>query len=71
MKHKYEIIIYWSDDDGAYVADVPKLPGCMSRGKGYQLALAAAHDGIDAWIETAKSIGRKVPRAKRRRLMLA
>ncbi len=63
---KYEIIIYWSSDDGAYVAEVPELPGCMSDGATYQEALANAEVIIAEWIETAKEIGRPIPEPRGR-----
>ena len=61
MANKYEISIYWSDDDGAYVAEVADLPGCMADGRTYQEALAAAEVAIEEWIETAKTLGREIP----------
>jgi predicted RNase H-like HicB family nuclease len=63
---KYEIIIYWSEEDKAYIAEVPELPGCMADGSTYQEALANAETIIDEWIETAKEIGRKIPEPKGR-----
>ena len=68
---KYEIIIFWSDDDQAYVADVPELPGCMAHGSSYEQALSNAQDAIDLWLETAKDLGRPIPEAKGRRLQYA
>ena len=58
---KYEIIIYWSDDDGAYIAEVPELPGCMADGATYQEALANAEIIINEWIATATELGRTIP----------
>lgn len=63
---KYEIIIYWSADDEAYVAEVPELPGCMSDGDTYQEALANAEVIIAEWLETANDIGRPIPEPKGR-----
>lgn len=63
---KYEIIIYWSEDDAAFVAEVPELPGCMADGSTYQEALANAEVIIHEWIETAKEIGRAIPEPKGR-----
>lgn len=63
---KYEIIIYWSADDDAYVAEVPELPGCMSDGDTYQEALANAEVIIAEWLETANDIGRPIPEPKGR-----
>ena len=58
---KYEIIIYWSTIDNAYIAEVPELSGCMADGKTYYEALENAEIVINEWIETALSIGREVP----------
>ena len=66
MKSKYEIIIFWSKDDDAFVAEVPELPGCMADGKTYQEALANAEQVIQEWIETAKELGRPIPKPKGR-----
>ncbi len=63
---KYEIIIYWSADDEAFVAEVPELPGCMADGTSYQEALANAEIIIQEWMETAKEIGRPIPEPKGR-----
>jgi predicted RNase H-like HicB family nuclease len=60
-KYKYEVIIYWSDEDNSYVAEVPELPGCMSDGTTYEEALANVRIVIDEWIETAIKEGRAVP----------
>jgi predicted RNase H-like HicB family nuclease len=70
-KHRYEIILYWSNEDQAYIAEVPELPGCKADGKTYQEAIAMAEVIIDEWIETAKELGRPVPEPKGRRLMFA
>lgn len=69
--HRYEVIIYWSDEDDAFVAEVPELPGCMAHGQTYEAALAQAREAIDLWIETAKEFGDPVPEPKGRRLQLA
>lgn len=63
---KYEIIIYWSKDDEAFIAEVPELPGCMADGSTHQEALANAETIIDEWIETSKEIGRTIPEPKGR-----
>jgi len=63
---KYEIIIFWSDGDEAYVAEVPELPGCMADGGTYQEALANAEQAIQEWIETARGLGRPIPQPKGR-----
>ena len=65
---KYEVIIYWSDEDDAFLAEVPELPGCMADGATYQEALARAEIVIAEWIETAKDLGRPVPEPKGRLL---
>lgn len=69
--HRYEVILYWSDEDAAYVAEVPELPGCMAHGSSYEAALAEARQAIDLWVETAKELGDPVPEPKVRRLQLA
>ena len=61
MTSKYGIWIYWSADDNAYIAEVADLPGCMADGATYQAALAAAEEAIEAWIDTARELGREVP----------
>ena len=58
---KYEIIIYWSDEDSAYIAEVPELPGCAADGETYQQALGNAEVVIKEWIETAEELGRPIP----------
>ena len=66
MSPKYEVIIYWSKEDEAFIAEVPELPGCMADGPSYAEALAAAEVVIKEWIETAKSLGRPIPEARGR-----
>ena len=68
--NKYEIIIFWSDEDKSYIADVPELPGCMADGKTYQKAISKAEIIINEWLETAKELDREIPLAKGR-LMFA
>lgn len=68
---RYEVVLYWSDEDRAYVAEVPELPGCMSDGASYAKAIANAEDAMHAWIETARELGREVPTPKGRRLQFA
>ena len=65
---RYELIIYWSDEDDAYLVDVPELPGCMADGETYAEALANAETVMRMWIETARELGREVPTPKGRRL---
>ena len=67
-KWKYEIIIYWSAEDEAYIAEVPELPGCAADGKTYKQALANAEVVIREWIETAGDLGRAIPEPKGRLL---
>lgn len=67
---KYEIIIYWSNSDDAYIAEVPELPGCMADGSTYAEALQNAEIVINDWIETATILNRPIPEAKGR-LMFA
>lgn len=69
--HKYEIIIYWSNEDQVFVAEVPELPGCMAHGDTQESALAHANDAIQLWIDTAREFGDPVPEPKGERLMLA
>jgi predicted RNase H-like HicB family nuclease len=69
--HKYEIIIYWSNEDQVFVAEVPELPGCMAHGRTPEAALANAHDAIQLWIDTAREFGDPIPEPKGERLMLA
>ncbi|MBM3713058.1 MAG: type II toxin-antitoxin system HicB family antitoxin [Actinobacteria bacterium] len=63
---KYEIIIYWSDEDEAYIAEVPELPGCMADGKTYDEVLENVTQVIKEWLETAKELGREIPKPKGR-----
>jgi predicted RNase H-like HicB family nuclease len=63
---RYEIIIYWSDEDQCFIAEVPELPGCMADGATYQEALANAEVIIKEWIETARELGRSIPEPKGR-----
>ena len=65
---KYEIIIYWSEDDGAYIAEVPELAGCMADGSTAAEALSNVEQIIREWIETAQELGRPVPAPKGRLL---
>lgn len=68
---KYEIILYWSNEDKVFVAEVPELPGCMAHGDTQDLALKNAHDAIELWLDTASEFGDPIPAPKGRRLMLA
>jgi predicted RNase H-like HicB family nuclease len=64
--YKYELIIYWSEDDERYVVEVPELPGCMADGITYEEAVQNAQQIILEWIETAESLGREIPQPKGR-----
>jgi predicted RNase H-like HicB family nuclease len=66
--YRYEIIMYWSDEDQAFIAEVPELPGCAADGATYQEALANVQVIITEWIETAKELGRPIPQPKGRLL---
>ena len=64
MTNKYEIIIYWSQDDLSFIAEVPELPGCMADGKTYNEALSNVEVIINEWIETALELNRPIPQPK-------
>lgn len=63
---KYEIILYWSEEDQAFIAEVPELPGCAVDGSSRQEALANAETVITEWLETARELGRAIPEPKGR-----
>ncbi len=65
---KYEMIIYWSKEDDAFIVEVPELPGCVADGKTYEEAIKNALVVIREWIETAKELGREIPEPKGRLL---
>ena len=69
--YKYDVIIYWSDEDQVFIAELPELPGCMAHGESQELALKNAQEAIQLWIDTANEFGEPVPVPKGRRLMLA
>ena len=69
--YKYEIILYWSNTDNAYVAEVPELPGCMAHGQTQEAALIHVNEAIELWIDTAREFGDPIPKPKGERLMLA
>lgn len=71
MENRYEIILFWSDEDAAFIADVPELPGCMAHGPSHSEALSNAEEAIALWIETARELGRAIPEPKGRRLVYA
>lgn len=66
MSIRYELIIYWSKEDQAFVVEVPELPGCIADGETYEQAVANAQRVIEEWIETAHELGRPVPEPKGR-----
>ena len=70
-ERRYEIVLYWSEPDGAFIAEVPDLPGCMADGRTYADALKAVETVIEEWIETARELGRPIPAPKNRRAATA
>jgi predicted RNase H-like HicB family nuclease len=62
--YKYEVIVYWSEEDETYIAEVPELPGCMADGTTYEEAVRNAQVIITEWIETAKELNREIPKPK-------
>jgi predicted RNase H-like HicB family nuclease len=68
MMIRYEIILYWSEEDHAFIAEVPEFPGCMADGATYQEALANVEVVIQEWIETARELGRPIPEPKGREI---
>ena len=64
--NKYEIIIYWSDEDNSYIAEVPELPGCMADGSSYDETLKNVQIVMEEWIETARTLNRPIPQPKGR-----
>jgi predicted RNase H-like HicB family nuclease len=69
--YKYEIIIFWSNEDQAFIAEVPELPGCMAHGDSPENALNNAKEAIKLWIDTAEEFGDHVPEPKGSRLIYA
>ncbi len=63
---KYEIILYWSSEDTAFIAEVPELPGCAADGATYREALSNVEVIIQEWLETARELGRPIPEPKGR-----
>ncbi len=63
---QYEVIIYWSDEDQAFVAEVPELAGCAADGKTHREALANVEVTIREWVETARELGRPIPQPRGR-----
>ncbi len=70
MNH-YEIIIYWSNEDQAFLAEAPELPGCMAHGSSYEEALRNVRDAMAFWLDVAREQGESIPAPKGRRLIYA
>jgi len=68
MPNRYAVIIYWSNEDGVYLAEAPELPGCMADGETYQEALAHIEVIMQEWIETANQLNRSVPQPVGKRM---
>ena len=68
---KYEIIIFWSEEDKSFIAEVPELPGCMAHGDSHNAALVNIKDAMELWITTAKEFNDPIPKPKGRRLVYA
>ncbi len=66
MTLRYEINIYWSEEDQAFIAEVPELPGCAADGQTYQEALQNVEIIMQEWIETAQELGRSIPEPRER-----
>ncbi len=71
MTYKYEVIVYWSDEDQVFVAEVPELPGCAAHGHTPEDALREAQEAITLWLDTAREFGDPIPEPKGRRLQYA
>ncbi len=71
LLYKYEIIIYWSNEDNVFIAEVPELPGCMAHGETPEKALKNAKEAIKLWIDTAKEFGDAIPEPKGNKLIYA
>ncbi len=69
--YKYETIIYWSEEDQSFIADVPELPGCMAHGASPDEALENAQEAMQLWLDTAREFGDPIPEPKGRRLVYA
>lgn len=67
---KYGIVIYWSEGDAAFLAEIPELPGCRADGQTYQEALANAETVMKQWTEIATETGRRIPRPKGRLMFI-
>ena len=67
--YRYEILIYWSEEDKVFIAEVPELPGCMAHGNTQETALVNVKEAIELWIDTAKEFGDPIPEPKRKYLV--
>ena len=67
----YEIVLYWSEEDKLFIAEVPELPGCMAHGDSQEAALASVKEAMQLWLDTAREFGDPIPQPKGRRLMFA
>ena len=65
---KYEVLIYWSEPDEAFVAEVPDLPGCVTHGESYTEAAANAEEAMKGWLKAWEAMGREVPKPRQRAL---
>ncbi len=70
MNYRYEIIIYWSKEDNAFIAEVPELPGCMAHGDTYEDAIRNIKSAIELWIDTAREYGDPIPQPKEEKLVV-
>ena len=66
MTNRYEVIIYWSEQDNRFIAEVPELPGCMADGKTYDECVQQVQDVMREWIDYARELGRPIPEPKGR-----
>jgi len=69
--HRYEVILYWSDEDQVFIAEVPELPGCSAHGSDPEAALRQAQEAMALWLDTAREFGDPIPVPKGRRLQYA
>ncbi len=69
--YKYETIIYWSEEDQSFIADVPELPGCMAHGATPDETLKNVQEAMQLWLNTAREFGDPIPQPKGRRLIYA
>ncbi|MFQ5329952.1 MAG: type II toxin-antitoxin system HicB family antitoxin [Thermodesulfobacteriota bacterium] len=68
---KYEIIIYWSEEDQAFISEAPELPGCMAHGETHEAALANIRSAVELWLQTAREFNDPIPEPKGHRLVFA